>query len=357
MTLAIPPTIRTSVRPLIAISGFVICMVVLLPPFPAHAIQQRAIGPVTVPYGETREEVSTGVGDVTVNGDVEDDVETGRGNILLNGSVGGDVRSTLGNVEVRAPVNGDVEAEVGTVRVFSEVGGDIDVANGNVFLGPNASVGGDVECGSGRILGNRAAVQGDMRVGMASGMDHPGEQSGDGPGLLGFFGWMLLTLIFAACTVLLSVLSPRTLSSVTRSLERFPGRSLLFGVVSLPVAVVLGLVLGISVVGIPVLILLAPAYLAFVFFGALVTAYFVGRRVLFATGRHRGGNALAAVVGAFAVSATSLIPFVGELVMYTLALLGVGASIVALMNRRHPRLDHDPDASSYGPHTGARHDT
>lgn len=341
MIFAIPFSIRTSVRPLLALSSVVACMVMLLPP-PAHAFEQRAIGPVVVPLGEAREEVSTAVGDVTVNGEVEDDVEAGHGNILLNGPVGGDVRSTVGNVEVRSPVGGDVEVEVGNVRVYSEVDGDIDVSNGNVYLGPDARVGGDVECGSGSIQGNRAAVQGDMRVGMASGMDPHGGYSDEGAGILGFFGWLLLTLVFAACTVLVAVLFPGTLTSVARSLERSPGRSLLFGVVSVPVMVVLGLVLAISVVGIPVLVLLAPAYLAFLFFGAIAAAFFVGRKVLFVTGRYRGGNALAAVVGAVSVSATSLIPFVGDLVVYTLALVGAGATIVALMNRRR--------RSRYGPY-------
>ena len=344
MNPAMPMSTRTSVRPFVMLSGLLTCLVMLPPPSPAYA-QQHPIGPVVVSSGETVSEVSTAVGDVTVNGNVDGDVETGHGNILLNGPVDGDASTTLGNVNVRAPVNGDIEVEVGTVRVDSEVGGDIDVGNGDVILGPDAHVGGDVECGSGRILGNREDVQGDIRVGMASGMDHPfGEARG--PGILGFLGWVLLTLVFAACTVLASVLAPGTLTSVTRSLERSPGRSFLFGVVSVPMAVILGLVLGISLVGIPLLIILAPAYLAFVFFGALAAAFFVGRKVLLVTGRHRGGNALAAVVGAIAVSATSLIPFVGDLVMYALALLGAGATIVALMNRRRSHPGYGP----YGPY-------
>ncbi len=353
MILAIPSSIRTPVRPLLAISGLVVCMVALLPPLPAYALQQRAFGNVTVPSGETREEVSTAVGDVVVNGRVEDDVQTGRGDILVNGSVGGDVKSAVGNVEVRNSVGGDVKSAAGDVRVDSTVEGDIDVGTGDVFLGPNAHINGDVECGNGGIFpAPGARVEGNTRAGMASGLDRPDGDFDHGPGILGFLGWLLLTLIFAACTVLISVLAPGTLSSVTRNLERSPGRSLLFGVVSVPVAVVLGVVLFISFVGWFLLVLLAPLYLAFLFFGALVAAYFVGRKVLLATGRHRGGNALAAVVGAFVVSATSLIPFVGELIVFTFALLGAGATIVALMNRRRYRPGYGPYGSydPYGPY-------
>src|SRR3712207_7608145 len=68
--------------------------------------------------------------------------------------------------------------------------------------------------------------------------------------------------------------------------------------------------------------------------GALVAAYFVGRRVVFATGRYRGGNALAAVVGALILAVAYLIPVLGGLLIYGLALLGTGASVLALFSGR-----------------------
>ena len=357
MTLALPISIRASIRPLIYISGVVACMMVSSP-HPAYALQQQAFGSVTVPTGEVREEVSTAVGDVTVNGRVVDDVRTGRGNIFVDGPVGGDVKSAVGNVEVRDTVGGDVKSAAGDVRVYSTVKGDVDVGTGDVSLGPDAHVNGDVEIGNGSFFpASGARVDGNTRAGMASGMDRSDGDFDDGSGILGFLGWILLTLVFVACTVLVSVLAPGTLTSVTRSLERSPGRSFLFGIISVPVAFILGLVLGISIVGIPVLIILTPAYLAFLFFGAIAAAFYAGRKVLLVTGRHRGGNALAAVIGAVAVSATSLIPFVGELMMYALALLGAGATIGALMNRRRSRPDYDPYVSYYGPYAGARRDT
>jgi hypothetical protein len=90
-------------------------------------------------------------------------------------------------------------------------------------------------------------------------------------------------------------------------------------------------------VGIPLLLLLAPAYLGLLFLGALVAAYFVGRKVVFATGRYRAGNVLAAMVGAVIVAGAWLIPILGSLIVYALALLGTGAAILALFSRRRPR--------------------
>lgn len=105
---------------------------------------------------------------------------------------------------------------------------------------------------------------------------------------------------------------------------------------SVPTVVVLRVVLVVSVLGAPLLLLIAPAYLALVFFGALVAAFFVGSKVVIAPGRYRAGNALAAVVGALILASTTLKLLVGNLILYGLALLGTGAAILALLSRRRP---------------------
>jgi hypothetical protein len=162
-----------------------------------------------------------------------------------------------------------------------------------------------------------------------------------GPGILGFVGWLFAALAFAACAVLAAVLAPRPLASAARSAEESPGRSFVCGLVSLPAFFVLCVVLAVTVVGIPLLLLLIPAYLALVFFGALVAAFFIGTRVLMITGRYRVGNALAAVVGALILAATTLIPVLGDLLLYALSLLGTGAVILALFSRRPPRASYE----------------
>jgi hypothetical protein len=62
------------------------------------------------------------------------------------------------------------------------------------------------------------------------------------------------------------------------------------------------------------------------------------------TGRYRVGNALAAVVGAMILAATTLIPLLGNLLLYALTLLGTGAIILALFSR--PRASH-PSYEAY----------
>jgi cytoskeletal protein CcmA (bactofilin family) len=325
------PLLRVDARSLLAFFALVLGLVVLLP-VPARA-EERLVGDVVSKGVE--HDVSTVAGNVEVHGQVEDDVHSGFGNILVKGEVFGDVDADFGDVSIEGPVDGDVHAEFGDVYVNAPVEGDVDVGHGDVDLGPNAKISGDLECESGKITGNRAAVEGDITAkGMALNFDES-----HGPDVLGFVGWLFAALAFAACAVLAAVLAPRPLAAAARRAEDTPGRAFIYGLVSLPVFFVLCVVLAVSIIGIPLLLLLAPAYLAVLFIGALVAAFFLGTKVLMFTGRYRVGNAMAAVVGALILAATTFIPFLGDLILYALCLLGTGAVILALFSRR-PRASH-----------------
>ncbi len=322
---------RATVRPLLTLLVTILGLVVLLPPLPAHAFEKQAFGDVTVDSGEVEDEVYTAFGNVTVEGLVEEDVKSGMGDIVVNGDgVDGDVNAGFGDVEVRAPVGGEIEAGFGDVYVDDTVEGDIDVGRGDVELGPEARVLGHVSLGSGEITGNTGAVQGKLATDVRPEIDHEASWFV----IPNVVGWVFGTAAFVACSVLAAVLAPGPILAATRRAEESPGWSLLLGVGSVPAFFVFAVVLAVSIVGIPLLLLLAPAYLALLFFGALVAAYFVGRRVVFATGRYRGGNALAAMVGALILAVAYLIPVLGGLLIYGLALLGSGASILALFSRR-----------------------
>ena len=325
---------QTIVRSLLTLSVTALGLLALLP-LPAHAFENKAFGNVVVEDEEVKDEVSTLVGDVRVYGVVEEDVHSGFGDIEVRGEVEDEINAGRGDVEVYGPVGGGIEAGFGDVYVDDRVEGDVKVGRGDVELGSEAQVGGDIVYGSGEIQQHPSAVvEGNMMAGRTPHMNH---EPDDGFGVPGLVGWIFATAAFVACSVLLAVLVPGPLLAATRRAEESPGWSLVLGIGSVPAVVVFAVVLAVSIVGIPLLLLLAPAYLAFVFFGALVAAYFVGRRVVFATGHYRGGNALAAMVGALILSAAYLIPVLGGLLLYGLALLGTGASLLALFSRRRPR--------------------
>ena len=286
----------------------------LLPTGSAHAADKTVTGDVVVREGESAEEVRTVWGNVTVEGRVAEDVESSFGDIRIKGPVGGDVDAGFGSVSISAPVRGNV-----------------DVGHGDLYLQDGAWVEGDIDQHSGRFVQHpNAVVVGTQTTGMASDFDE------DSP--VGAFsdvlGWTMMTLGLVAAAVLISVVAPGPLRASARSLEAAPGRALLFGVASVPVVLVVSVLLAITIIGILLLVLLWPAYLALVLFGALVAAYFLGRKIVLATGRYRAGDALAAAVGALLVSLAYLIPVLGGLVFAALALLGTGAAVSAFLTRR-----------------------
>jgi hypothetical protein len=281
---------------------------------PAYAAEKKVLGDVLVEEGEIAEEVYIFWGDVTVEGSVKDDVETGVGNIRIEG-----------------PVGGDVDAGSGEVRINAPVGGDVEVGHGDVYLERGAQLEGDVSVGSGKVFRDQEArVPITQTAGMASDFDDDSLFEAFSDAL----GWVVMTLGLMAAAVLLAVAAPGSLRASARSLETVPGRSFMLGLGSVPVAFILSVLLTITIVGILLLFLLWPAYLALIIFGALVTAYFLGRKVLLVTGRYRAGDVLAAAIGAFLVSAVCLIPFVGGLIFLALALLGTGGAVSALFARR-----------------------
>jgi cytoskeletal protein CcmA (bactofilin family) len=323
----------TNARSLVAISVLVLGLVVLLPS-PAWADEQRLVGDIVV--SGTQEDVSTVAGNVTVHGLVEDDVHSAKGDVTVSpdGNVRGDVDAGLGHVDIRGPVGEDVHAAFGDVYIDAPVGGDVDVGHGDVELGPNAEISGDLTYGDGEFTGDSNAVKGDM-VANAVPLDPDGSR---GSNVLGFVGWLFASLAFAACAVLAAVLAPRPLAAAARRVGETPGRAFVYGIVSLPVFFVLCVVLAVTIIGIPLLLLLAPAYLAVLFAGALVAAFFLGTRILMFTGRYRVGNAMAAVVGALILAATTFIPILGDLILYALCLLGTGAVIMAIFRVRNYEL-------------------
>jgi cytoskeletal protein CcmA (bactofilin family) len=335
------PLVRVDALPLLTFSVVILGLVVLLP-LPAHAAEERLVGDVVVGHRGVEHDVSTGAGNLEGRGLVEDDVYSVFGDVLVSGELKGDIDAGFGDVKIEGPVEGDVRAEFGDVYVDAPVKGDVNVGWGDVDLGPDAEISGNLECEGCEITGNRDAVKGEM---MARGMALDFDES-HGPGIIGFVGWLFAALAFAACAVLAAVVAPRPLSSAARRAEESPGRSFVYGLISLPAFFVLCVALAVTIIGIPLLVLMVPVYLALLFFGALVAAFFIGTRVLMVTGRYRVGNALAAVVGAIILAATTLIPVLGDLLLYALSLLGTGAIILALFSRRRPRASH-PSYEAY----------
>jgi hypothetical protein len=200
-------------------------------------------------------------------------------------------------------VQGDVVAIFGSVEVEGRVEGDVVAVLGSVDLKPGASVRGDA-VSIGGVLDQAEGVEvGGETVSVGF---MPSRRSWDGYQIPAvpltltaiFAGWLtaivtgwLLVTLFPVRTVRVAAMASRRTSA-----------SLLLGFVSLPMLVLTMFLLCVTMIGIPLAILLPPAYFLLMFAGQLAATYVLGCKL---TGRRLGvgGLVLPLVAGTMLVAA------------------------------------------------------
>jgi hypothetical protein len=182
-------------------------------------------------------------------------------------------------------VPGDVVAVFGSVDVEGKVDGDVVAVFGSVHLHPGSSVGGDA-VSIGGVLDQAEGVDvGGERVSvgfMPSSWGIPAVSLTLSAVIAGWLaamvtGWLLVTLFPVRTVRVATTASRRTFAS------------LMLGVFSLPLLIAAVFLLFVTVVGVPIAILLPPAYFLLCFAGQLAATYVLGCKL---TGRRLGSGGL-----------------------------------------------------------------
>jgi hypothetical protein len=244
------------------------------------------VGPVLVDRGETTKDVVVADGDVTVRGTVDGDVIVADGDVTIRGRVTGDVVTIAGTAILgrRAQVDGDV----------SYADKDPQVASG-------AKVGGKVKKFKGNGIGTA------VKIGI----------------------WVAVTVSTLVLGLLLLLLFPKAADAVARTSKVRTGLSILVGVLAFLLVPALGVVLLITVVGIPLGVGLLLAVLPLYGLAYTASAFVVGRLIL-----KKSARILAFVVGLVILRALALIPFAGALVWVLATIFGLGALLAAALRAR-----------------------
>lgn len=208
-------------------------------------------------------------------------VELSRsGNIMR---VGNDI-----TIEEDQTVAGDVLAVGGDVNVMGHVEGDVVSMGGDIRLESTARVDGDVVCMGGNLHEEDGAVVGGQRVTAAGGRETTKRRveervHGTSRGLVGAIIWALIT--FGVAWAFASIAPGRTAAAV-EMVKREPGAATVVGFLTLLLAgplflviIILGVLLCITIIGIP---LALAAWCAYGLLIALtwVWGYVVGVTVL-----------------------------------------------------------------------------
>jgi len=200
--------------------------------------------------------------------------------------VHGDVVCMMGSVRVEGLVHGSVVAIGGEIRLGDEAviygdavslgGGGVEVQPGSVITGQAVAIGGRIDEVPGAHIGDRVELKFIPAFGR--------------PGFMGFRGWILLfilclhLLFIGLIGLILARLAPRRWAASVATLKARGWESLLagigagmvFGIVGLPLMLVIIIALVALVVGIPLVPLVAFLLLIFPVPGYLITSLLLG---------------------------------------------------------------------------------
>jgi hypothetical protein len=250
------------------------------------------------------------------------------GAVVPAGQTAGDIVVLDGTVSIAGRATGDVISVSGPVRVTGRIDGDLIAVSDRAFLGPRASVGGDLRYGDERpVLASSASVGGKVS-------NEDWADAANGWGWVSAFGWWLAVSVSTLIVgVLLVWLAPGALYAAERAVREHLGATVGWGVaiaIGVPLLAILALV---TLVGIPFGVALLLAAIPVLLLAYTTTGWIVGRRVL----RNRSRSPWAALLAGWGIlRVLALIPVVGGLVWLAATVVGLGALAVAMWQARRP---------------------
>jgi hypothetical protein len=250
-------------------------------------------------------------------------------------------------------------AGIAQARTYSH---STSVFFGNLTLGPDDEVDGDLNVIFGSATCDGATIHGDVSTIGGTFTELDGCQvdgevvnllQGDSvqayapwlptvsapSALLGADARLWYHLAYGFIVLLVFLLFPVRVRVALERVERHPGLSAAVGALAMVAVAPVALLLVISIIGIPLVVLEAAALLAGIWIGQAAVAILVGRRLFELVRPHTTPSPLAALVlGLVLVSAAEIMPVVGWAVTATVWLVGLGAAILAFVRE-----------SSFGP--------
>lgn len=241
-----------------------------------------------------------------------------------------DVYIASGDLRLAGHVTGDVVLFAGDATVSGRIDGDLVTFGGQARLLPRAYVGGDVSYGDERpIVAHAAIVRGNVNE----------EDWDDSADFLPFVGafvfWVAMSISMAILGVLLLLIAPRAADALSaRSRERV-GPVIAIGIaigICLPLAAGIALV---TLVGIPLAFVIGLALLPIAALAYVTAAYALGRRIV----GEPHSRLWAFLAGLGILRALALIPFLGFLVGLAAVVFGLGLLGAAIGAAREPEAE------------------
>ncbi len=295
---------------------------------------------------------------VSVTGKTGDDLFAVGANVNLLESVGGDIRVAGGTVILNAPVSGEAMIAGGTISFGSKavaselyiaggevtvdgvvkgnalIAGDKVVVNGTIngnariyagelILGAGAKINGGMEYDSGKeaVISETAKIKGEVKYNIVERKEGNGMAKDLLGGIVMLFVAKALFMI-ALAVVLYLIFKKGVKKGVELGMTHF-GNNLLTGLVLLIVMPVVGVLLMVSVVGMPVACFAGLVYVAMIVLGGLMSMYLTAGLIgkIF---KVKNLNIWTVIAGAFVIQVVCMIPVVGWIFAFIMFLAGFG---------------------------------
>lgn len=260
-------------------------------------------------------------GSVRLQADVGRNATMAGGVVLVeeDATIGGSAYLAGGRVEVLGEVLGSVRTGAGEVVIDGPVAGDVHVEAGSLRLGPAARIGGGLtyRLEEGAYSADPSAeIQGTVEA-------LPPRPDGDGGTVLRVLRVLAFVLTGAVAVALLPGPAAAAAHAVRHRALVSLGLGLLW-LVGVPLVILL---VGVTVLGIPLAMIVAAVYAVTLYLGPVAPALWLGDRLLpRKPGRGRLGSAAAFAAGGAVLAILGLVPAVGILVRLLVTLAGMGAA-------------------------------
>lgn len=249
---------------------------------------------------------------------------------------------------------GDAVAIAAPLRVEGHVRGDAVAVGSTLALAPSAVVDGDAVAVGGSITVEPGAQLNGSQVsvpnpvgGLTRWLADPQHNASNWHDAGKKFPSGLFTLFRGLCLLLLGVLLvsfvPQRIHVIVATMNARPWLSLLFGFCLLLGLLPVCILLGITLIGIPLIPVAIAVVLALLWVGATAISSRIGGGLPRSDGR---SLLLNFVIGAVLITLVDLIPWFGTPLVLTLSMIGAGATMISRLGTRSPAPPDPPPATT-----------
>ncbi|MFC1625028.1 hypothetical protein ACFL15_01485 [Patescibacteria group bacterium] len=302
--------------------------------------------------GKINGDLIAGGGNIRISGQVTQNVRLTGGQIIITGTVGKNILAATGNLEISesaiiggylvtgagnlaiyAPIPGNLIAGSGNVSINNSIGGKVKLGSSQIYLSPEASVGGDFEywSESEANIDENALITGDIiKHDLPQNYDFKMPNFDPVKVARGFFGFTLGIKIVSFLTLILIgflmiKLFPKYMDTTSEIISKKGWVSLLVGFSTIFLFPIIFIVLLVTIIGIPVAFILAMIYSLFAYMAKIFVIYWLSGKIM----DKKKSKYLSFFLASLVYSLVLIIPVFSRVARVLITFTGLGALLIS----------------------------